>query len=87
MLLFFLIGLSLVLTGVSGLQFMYLFYLDRVHRERKKYLQQLEQRSDRLAEQLEAANEHITEQNALLEEAYPEMKMKDEVWAEVIDER
>lgn len=87
MLPFVLIGLSLVLLGIVGLQFMYLFYLDRVYRERKKYLQFLEHRSAQLTEQLRAADKHIAEQNELLEAAYPEMKMKDEVWAEVIDER
>lgn len=87
MLSFVLIGLSLVLLGIVGLQFTYLFYLDRVYRERKKYLLFLELKSRQLAERLEAANRHVAEQNALLEAAYPEMKIRDEVWAEVIDER
>lgn len=87
MLPFVLIGLSLVLLGIVGLQFMYLFYLDRVYRVRKKYLQILEHKSAQLAEQLAEANKQIAEHNELLETAYPEMKMKDEVWAEVIDER
>ena len=85
MLPFVLIGLSLVLLGIVGLQFMYLFYLDRVYRERKKYLRFLEHKSEQLAEQLEAANRHIAEQNELLEAA--NLRKNDEVWAEVIDER
>lgn len=84
---FALIGLSLVLLGIVGLQFMYLFYLDRVYRERKKYLQMLEHKSDQLAEQLRAANNQIAEQNELLDSINPEMNVKDEVWAEVIEER
>ncbi len=84
MLSFVLVGLSLVLLGIVGLQFMYLFYLDRVYRERKKYLHGLEHRSDHLAEQLAAANKQIAEQNEMLEAAYP--KSIEEVWAEVIDE-
>lgn len=84
MLPFVLIGVSLVLLGIVGLQFMYLFYLDRVFRERKKYLHQLQHRSDQLAEQLAAANKQIAEQNELLEAAFP--RSIDEVWAEVIDE-
>jgi hypothetical protein len=79
-----LIGVSLVLLGIVGLQFMYLFYIDRVFRERKKYLQQLEHRSDQLEEKLAAANKRIAEQNELLEAGYP--RSIDEVWAEVIDE-
>jgi len=86
MLPFALIGLSLVLLGIVGLQFMYLFYLERVYRERNRHIRFLERSADQLAEQLEAANRLITAQNELLEAAYPQMKMKDEVWAEVIDE-
>ena len=84
---FALIGLSLVLLGIVGLQFSYLFYLDRVFRERKKYLQELEQRSGQLANQLEEASKLIAEQREFIETAYPEMRKKEEVWAEVIDER
>ncbi|MFN0279008.1 MAG: hypothetical protein ACKVRN_10445 [Pyrinomonadaceae bacterium] len=87
MLLYFLIGLSLVLTGIAGLQFAYLFYLDRVHRERKKYLQTLERKSQQLAAQLNAAEKLIAEQARLIELVGPETTVKDEMWADVIDER
>ncbi len=85
MLAFILIGLSLVLIGIVGLQFTYLFYLDRMYRERKKYLQSLEHKSEHLAEQLEAAKKQIAEQKELLEAA--NLRKRNEVWADVIDER
>ncbi len=87
MLMYALIGLSLVLVGIVGLQFTYLFYVDRVYRERQRYLQDLEKRHRRLTERLEAAERRIAEQNDLLETIYPELGRDDEAWAEVIEER
>lgn len=85
MLMYFLIGLSLVLLGVVGLQFSYMFYVERVYRERKSYLRDLERKHARLAEELADAHRVIAEQGAMLEEVYPERE--DEVWADVIEER
>lgn len=76
MLMFALIGLSLVLVGVAGLQFAYLFYIGRIYHERQKYLQDLEQR-------YRAAQARIAEQEALLAST----EMIKEEWAEVIEER
>jgi hypothetical protein len=82
-----LIGLSLVLTGIVGLQFTYLFYVDRIFRERKKYLRSLEQRYAQIAERLESAELRIAEQNDLLETVYPQLGVDDEAWADVIEDR
>ncbi|MFM9903304.1 MAG: hypothetical protein ACKVQJ_01900 [Pyrinomonadaceae bacterium] len=86
MLLYVLIGLSLVLVGVAGLQFSYMFYLDRLHIERKKYIHSLEQKCARLKYKLEAAERRVTEQEILLQ---PKLASggDDEAWAELIDER
>ena len=78
MLMYALIGLSLVLVGVAGLQFAYLFYIDRIFRERQKYLQDLEHR-------YRAAKQRIAEQDELLAAAYLDLEKED--WAEVIEER
>lgn len=83
MLYYFLIGLSFVLLGIVGLQFTYMFYLDRMHIERKKYLQDLEHRHADLERKLSQAETRIAE----IEATYPELKREDESWAEVIDER
>jgi len=87
MLLYGLIGLSLVLVGIVGLQFTYMFYLERLHVERKKYLNELEKKCMRLTEKLDAAERHVAEQRELIEQAYPELVGNDEVWAEVIEDR
>lgn len=82
-----LIGLSLVLIGVVGLQFTYMFYLDRVHRERKKHIRALERKCDDLTFRLEEVEVQLAEQDKLLETAYPGMRKDDEVWADVIEDR
>lgn len=86
MLFYVLIGISFVLLGVAGLQFTYMFYLDRLHTERKKYLRELEARNAKLTTLLADAKTRIAEQDRLLEAAYPGMRKNDEVWAEVIEE-
>lgn len=87
MLMYALIGLSLVLLGVAGLQFTYLFYVDRLYRERTRYLQDLEQRHAQLALRLENAERSLAEQNELLEAAYTGSGKEDEAWADVIEDR
>ena len=82
MLFYALIGTSFVLLGITGLQFTYMFYLDRLHVERKKYLRELESKNAKLTRRLADAEKRID----LFEAAYPEMRKDDEVWAEVIEE-
>ena len=82
---YILIGLLLVLVGVAGLQFTYMFYLDRLDRERKKHVRYLERRNKRLTDKLESAEQRLTEQTAIIEKVYPEYVFDDELWADVID--
>ena len=82
MLLYGLIGLSLVLLGIVGLQFSYMFYLERIYNERKKYLSVLEKKCLDLSHKLDAAEVRLAEQQELLGKGY-----SDETWAEVIEER
>lgn len=83
MLIVALIGLLFVLVGVAGLQFTYLFYFDRIDRERKKHIHELEQRSKTLAEKLDIAERRVEEQDKTLSE----LGVESEVWAEVIEDR
>lgn len=87
MLMYLLIGLSFVLVGIVGLQFSYLFYADRMFRERKAYLRDLERKYARLTQRLEAAERRIAEQNDLLADIYPDLGQEEEVWADVIEDR
>ncbi len=82
-LVYILIGLCLALAGVAGLQMAYMFYIDRLDRERKKRLHGLEIRCKALLQRLEVAEQRIEEQNELLNTAYLE---DEESWADVIDE-
>lgn len=84
MLMYALIGLSLVLVGIVGLQFTYLFWIDRVYRERRKYLKDLENRYAELSSRLRSAEIQVAEQAELLKTlGYREA----EAWADVIEER
>jgi hypothetical protein len=85
MLLYALIGLCLVLVGVAGLQFSYLFYADRLQAERRKHLERLERRCAELTARLDAADDLIAEQASRLE-SYG-LRSDDEAWADVIEER
>ncbi|CAN5384836.1 hypothetical protein BH10ACI3_BH10ACI3_29000 [soil metagenome] len=87
MLIYALIGLSLVLTGIAGLQFSYMFYIERLYRDRQAYLRDLEKRHARLQERLEAAEIRIAEQDELIEATYPDLAMDEEAWADVIEDR
>lgn len=87
MLMYFLIGLSLVLVGIVGLQFSYMFYIERMYRERRSYLRDLEHRYARLSDRLAAAERRVAEQDQLLETICPDLRREDEMWADVIEER
>jgi hypothetical protein len=85
MLLYALICLSLALVGIAGLQFTYLFYLDRVDKERKKLIHQLEVECRRLSGRLADAESRVAEQDLVLSKIM--METGDEVWADIIEER
>ncbi len=84
MLLYALICLSLALVGVAGLQFMYLFYIDRLDRERKRRVHELENECKQLSIRLKEAERRVEEQEAFIETLSPG---SEEVWADVIDDR
>jgi hypothetical protein len=86
MLVYLLIGLLFILIGVTGLQFTYLFWADRLDRERKICIRELERRSRRLADDLETAEKRLAEQDALLLKFVPELKLDTETWADVLDD-
>ncbi len=86
MLYYVLIGLCLALVGVAGLQFMYMFYIDRLDRERKKRLVELEQRCKQLSSRLAAAEFRIAEQDEVIEDLDVNTDQDEEAWADVIEE-
>ena len=86
MLLYVLIGLCLSLAGVAGLQFTYMFYLDRIDNERKKRLHELEKECRNLTNQLASVQSELKMKNDMLAAAFPEFE-EEEAWADVIDDR
>jgi len=85
MMLYVLIGLSLSLAGVAGLQFFYLIYLERINNEQKKRIYELERRSKYVSKRLDEAEQQIVQQKEILETVFDEYE--DVVWADVIEDR
>ena len=84
MLLYVLICLSLSLTGVAGLQMMYMLYMETVDRQRRKRLSELERACRQLHLDLAKAENLIVEQKTKLQIAG--IETNDEAWADVIEE-
>ncbi len=88
MMIYVLIGLSLSLSGLAGLQFFYLIYLERIDREQKKRIHELERHSKHLSKRLSQAEQQIAEQDEILENILDEFEDdEEEVWADVIEDR
>ena len=88
MLQYVLICLSLALAGVAGLQFMYMFYMERMDQERRKRIQHLERECRYLRADLLEAQAKLAEKEetiAVLSQKLDDVE--DEVWADVIDDR
>jgi hypothetical protein len=77
----------LALLGVAGLQFFYLFYLERIDEQRKKRLYELEHHSARLTERLEDAERRLAAQEEIIRSFYDEQGQEDEAWADLIEEQ
>lgn len=85
MMTYILIGLSLSLVGVTGLQFFYLLYLERINREQKKRIYELERHSRYVSKRLGEAEKQIDDQNEILKSVFDESE--EIVWADVIEDR
>lgn len=87
MMMYVLIGLSLSLLCVAGLQFFYLMYLERIDRERKIRIQELERHCKHLNARLKELEQQLAEQAELIDAIYEESEDEEEVWADVIEDR
>jgi len=84
---YILIGLSLSLACVAGLQFFYMLYLERISNERKKRIYELERYLEQIAKRLSEAEQQIADQNDILEKMFEENVEEEEIWADVIEDR
>jgi 16S rRNA C1402 (ribose-2'-O) methylase RsmI len=86
MMIYILIGLSLCLASLTGLQFFYMAYLERTNKEHKKRIYELERHSKYLSERLKEAELKIAEQNDILGTIFDDSE-EEEIWADVIEDR
>ena len=86
MLYYVLLGLCFALVGIAGLQFIYMFYIDRIDRERKKRIVQLERQCKELSLKLSQAEFRIAEQKEVIESLEVFDGHGEETWADVIEE-
>lgn len=84
MLTYVLIGLSLVLTGIAGFQFLYMFYVETMSKMREQHVKQLEAKCSSLQRSLDSAVDRISEQNQLLTRLGFDVESDEEHWADVI---
>jgi len=88
MMIYILIGLSLTLASLTGLQFFYMAYLERLNKEHKRRIYELERHSKYLSNRLNDAEARIAEQNDLIETIFDDLAdEEEEVWADVIEDR
>jgi hypothetical protein len=73
---------------MAGLQFMYMFYLERIDRERKRRIQELERECRYLRGDLLEAESRIAHQENLIAEMTETIDdPEEEIWADVIEDR
>ncbi len=88
MLIYALICLSLSLAGVAGLQFFYMIYLDRIGKEQRKRIRELEKHSRKISLLLREAEKQIVKHEKLINSVTEDLDNEDEeIWADVIEER
>jgi uncharacterized protein YlxW (UPF0749 family) len=81
-----LITLCLSLTGIAGFQMAYMFYLDKIDRERKKRIRDLETKCRTLETRLEAAQQRIAEQEKRIKEITDSATDDQDVWVDVLED-
>jgi hypothetical protein len=84
---YFLIVLSLALAGIAGILFFYLTAMEKIGREQKRRVAELERHCAHLSARLQDAETRIAHQAEFIEafEYYQEEKEEDDVWADVIE--
>ena len=85
---YILICLALSLAGITGLQFFYLAYLDRLDKDQKNRIRELERHCQYLSNQLHIAETVIAEYDEKTKDKRLEPGEEDdnEIWADVLEE-
>ena len=85
---YILICLSLSLAGITGLQFFYLAYLDRLDKDLKNRIRELEKHCQYLANQLNQEESQREEKEVKEKNISSDLGEVDgdEIWADVLEE-
>lgn len=86
MMMYVLICLSLSLAGVAGLQFFYMVYLDRLDKDKKRRIRELEIYCKHLTKRIHDAEMQIAERENFINSVYEESEEEEEIWSDVIEE-
>ncbi len=79
---FVLIFIALTFVCIAAFQFLYLFYLERIEREHKNKIRELERRCKQLTEKLHETENELNEQKHFI----TSISEDNEVWADIISE-
>lgn len=87
------------LIGICGMQFLYMIYIERIDKERRKRLAELERRCIYLTERLKQAEAKLAQQEEILNSLYEENEetkifdieliednQEEEIWADIIED-
>ena len=92
MAIYFLVGVAIVLAGVAGLQLFYLGYLERLGKEQKRRISELEKHCAHLSRRLNQAEDNLTQQAEIIqameyyENEEEEIIEEEDIWADVIED-
>jgi hypothetical protein len=92
MAIYFLMGVTIVLAGVAGLQLFYMGYLERLSKEQRRRINELEKQCSIVSRRLTNAEDTLAHQADVIQsmEYYDDAPViaapeEEEVWADVID--
>ena len=90
MTIYLLVGVVIVLAGVAALQLFYMGYLERLGKEQRRRIGELEKHCTHLSRRLNDAEDSLAHQAEIIQamEYYEEDEViaeEEEVWADVID--
>lgn len=84
MLLYVVISIALILASITGLQFFYLAYLERVKQQQRRHLADLERRCEALARRVHTAEVKLAQYLEM--DAGELLEEEEEVWSEIIED-
>lgn len=89
MTIYFLVGITVVLSGVAALQLFYMGYLERISKRQASRINELEKYCIRLAKRVNAAEDTLIHQADLInsiEYIDDDVTEEEDVWADVIED-